>query len=256
MKFNVPIALFVILIFALPALSQDWQRLEKASDDVKDAAAKLSDTTSDAFQKGRQNSSDTIEHAFLAEQVSAAARYMDKLVRDKYGIGDLRLSANVLSELADRFPSDGNSAWASLRDKIASLIFELGRDVGVYTGPVTGGEKTADSGEKVDESRILGRFFWNGEVDDELRLTIRGTTLSHRTVTGRTMPDGAYSFTAALPRENGLIVRVNLLDGRGNAVVIQQPNASNDYSTVIRIRDEDGGSKPHSLEIYWFKSGN
>jgi hypothetical protein len=254
MKLTIPFALLIVLTIAATAFSQDWSRLEHSADDVKDTAEKLADSTSASFQKGRQNSSDAIEHAFLAEQVLAASRYMKKVIGDKYLIGDLRLAGNVLSELSERFPSNGDSGWANLKDKIDSLVFELGRDVGGTSEPVTYGKDV--DGPDVDKSRVLGRFFWNGEIDDELQLAIRSTTITQRTITGRTMPDGSYSFTSALPRENGIIVRVKILDGRGKAVVIQQPNASNDFSSAVRIKDEDGGAKPYSLEIYWYKSGN
>jgi hypothetical protein len=254
MRLTIPFALFLILGSAVSGFAQDWPKLDRAADDVKDTAEKLAGSMSDGFRKGRQNSSDAIEHAFLAEQVAAASKLMKKIVGDKYEIGDLRLAANVLSELSQKFPTGADPSWGALKDKIDSLVFELGRDTGSNTGPVTGGDQ--GGGPDVDEGRILGRFFWNGDVDDEIQLGVRGTTITHRTVKGRTMPDGAYSFTSALPRENGLTVRVKLLDGRGKAVVIQQPNASNDYSAIVRIRDEDGGAKSYSLEIYWYKSGD
>lgn len=237
-----------IFLFASLAAAQDYGRLERSADRVKDAAEEVAKTTANSFQKGRQNSSDAIEHAFLAEQVLAAARFMEKIVGDKYDIGDLRLAANVLKDLSEGFPETGGN-WGALKNSIDSLVFDLAAGA---SGPSTPPPAT-DDGAEVDESRILGRFFWNGEVDDEVHLTVRGTRITSEAISGRPLEEGTYSFTSALPRENGLIVRVVKTDGRGSASVIQQPNTGNDYSAVVRIKDEDGGARPYSVEIYWYR---
>ncbi|QQS42937.1 MAG: hypothetical protein IPM63_08390 [Acidobacteriota bacterium] len=237
-----------VLLLSVLAAAQDYSRLERSADRVKDAAEVVSKATGDAFQRGRQNSSDAIEQAFLAEQVLAAAKLMEKLVSDKYEIGDLRLAANVLKELSENFPASGGS-WGALKNSIDSLVFDLAAGA---SGPPTPPPAT-DDGREVDESRILGRFFWNGEIDDEVQLTVSGTRITSKAISGRTLEDGTYSFTSALPREDGLIVRAVKTDGRGIVSVIQQPSAENDYSAVIRIVDEGSGARPYSLEIYWYK---
>ncbi|MCO6510739.1 MAG: hypothetical protein J5I65_08090 [Aridibacter famidurans] len=238
-----------VLLLSVLASAQDYSRLERSADRVKDAAEAVSKATGDTFQRGRQNSSDAIEQAFLAEQVLAAARLMEKIVNDKYDIGDLRLAANVLKELSENFPSTGGT-WGALKNSIDSLIFDLAAGT---AGPTTPPPAT-DDGADVDDSRILGRFFWNGEVDNEVHLTVSGTRITSEAISGRTLEEGTYSFTSALPRENDLIVRALKTDGRGIVSVIQQPNAGNDYSAVIRIKDEDGGARSYSLEIYWYKA--
>lgn len=238
-----------ILIFSSLAAAQDYGKLERSADRVKDAAEEVAKSADDAFKRGRQNSSDAIEQAFLAEQVYAASRLMEKIVSDKYDIGDLRLAANVLKELSEDFPASGSAEWGRLKESIDSLIFDLG---GGSAGPVT--PPQTDDGGDVAEGRILGRFFWNGEVDAEVHLTVRGTVISSQTISGRTLEDGTYSFTSALPRENGLVVRAKKNDGRGDVSVIQQPNAANEYTAIIRIWDEDGGARPYSIEIYWYKA--
>ena len=54
----------------------------------------------------------------------------------------------------------------------------------------------------------------------------------------------------ALPREDGT-VRVRLEAGRGNADVLQQPSRRNDYTAVIRIRDQSNGSDIYRVTAYW-----
>ena len=254
MKRTAILVVFALFALAASAAAQDWDKLERAADDVNDASEKLAEHAKDNFRKGGQNSPDAIEQAFLAEQTTAAAKYMKKIVGDKYQIGDLRLAANVLKELSEEFPTGASAEWGSVKDLIDSLVFELGRDVN--SPPPETNTNVVTKPPDEDEGKILGRFFWNGEVDDVLQLAIRGTTLMHRTVKGRTMPDGSYSFTSALPRENGIVVGVKIVDGRGKATVIQQPNPTNDYSAIVRVTDDGGGARPYSLEIYWYKARN
>ncbi|REJ79413.1 MAG: hypothetical protein DWQ47_01345 [Acidobacteria bacterium] len=242
-------ALLFIFLLSNVALAQDYQKLERAADAVKDAAERVADDAGDQFQKGRQNSSDAIEHAFLAEEAYAAAKLMDKIVGDKYDIGDLRLAANVLKVMSERFPA--GEFWSRLRESIDSLVFELAAGGGP-TGPVVP-PPNGDPDDDFDENRILGRFFWNGEVDHEVHLSVNGTSITSETLRGRRLEDGSFSFTAALPRESGLIVGVTKTDGRGQVTVIQQPNAANDFTAIIRLFDDDGGARPYSIEIFWYK---
>ena len=44
-----------------------------------------------------------------------------------------------------------------------------------------------------------------------------------------------------MPRQDGEVV-AQVLNGRGNVDVIQQPTSQNGYTTVIRIVDNAGGS--------------
>lgn len=240
----------VLLCAPFAATAQDYSNLKRSAEAVKDVAEDVSKSARDKFRKNAENSSDTIEQAFLAEQVRAAASYMRDLVDDKYGIGDLRLGGYVLTELSANFPP--GEEWARLKDSIGALVFELGRGA-EQPERIEPDEPIETPAEDVDEDRILGLFFWNGEVDDEVRLTVRGTVITSETISGRRLEDGKYSFTSALPRESGLLVGVRMTEGRGEASVIQQPNPANDFSAVIRIRDSDGGARPYSLEIFWYR---
>lgn len=228
---------------------QDYGRLKDAAEEVRKGAEIVARSAAGLFRKGQQNSTDSIEHAFLAEQALAASILMEKIVVDRYDIGDLRLAANVLSEMSERFPP--GSMWGSFKEKIDSLVFELGRGAG--TGAVV---TPPEDGPDIPEDRILGRFFWNGEVDAEVHLTVKGTSIESATISGRTLAKGTFSFTSALPEEEGIIVRVKKFEGRGEATVIRQPLAANGYTAVVRIWDGDGGSKPYSLEIYWYRASH
>jgi hypothetical protein len=93
-------------------------------------------------------------------------------------------------------------------------------------------------------------FEWRGSVDREVQIFMRGDRVWTRNV-GRTEPNNDRSRTlSTLPRQQGDVV-VRLVDGRGDVDVIQQPSARNDYTTIVRIRDQRSGSDGYRLAAYW-----
>jgi hypothetical protein len=90
-------------------------------------------------------------------------------------------------------------------------------------------------------------FTWTGRVDREVLLVVRG-----REVVSRGFDAALPSRTrvnAALPRTNS-VVRVELLDGRGNVDVLEQPSARNGYQAVLRVRDPRAGADSYRFTAY------
>jgi hypothetical protein len=93
-------------------------------------------------------------------------------------------------------------------------------------------------------------FQWNGRVDQEVQLTLSGRTLSTSNL-GPTEPGSrGTNVLAALPRTDGEVT-VSVLDGRGTVNVLQQPTARNGYTTIIRVRDPQGGVGSYRINAYW-----
>jgi hypothetical protein len=93
-------------------------------------------------------------------------------------------------------------------------------------------------------------FEWNGRVDREVQITMRGNNL-WTTPIGQTEPGRAHSRAmSVLPRQDGQ-VSVQLVNGRGDVDVIQQPSAQNGYTTTIRVRDPRGGADNYRLVAYY-----
>ncbi len=93
-------------------------------------------------------------------------------------------------------------------------------------------------------------FEWSGRVDGETRIMMRGSDVWTRDVSGRRDRRGGARISRALPSQAGQ-VRVQLLDGRGSADVIQQPSARNGYTTVVRVRDDDRRADRYRVVAYW-----
>ncbi|HEY2378639.1 MAG TPA: hypothetical protein VGH98_21845 [Gemmatimonadaceae bacterium] len=91
-------------------------------------------------------------------------------------------------------------------------------------------------------------FTWTGRVDREVQITMRGRDAW---INGADRDDrGRVSVASMLPRSDGY-VRVQTLDGRGDVSVLQQPNASNNYTTIVRVTDRSSGSDRYRVAAYW-----
>jgi len=93
-------------------------------------------------------------------------------------------------------------------------------------------------------------FEWNGSVDREVQITMRGNRVFTNNI-GST-ESGRYNARpfGSVPRQNGQVV-VQVMNGRGDVDVIQQPNAQNGYSTTVRIRDPRSGSDRYRVVAYY-----
>ncbi len=98
-------------------------------------------------------------------------------------------------------------------------------------------------------------FTWNGTVDREVVLVVRGRSVETR---GAGL-DASYAprldVREALPRQEGQL-GVQMQNGRGDVAVLQQPSARNDYTALVRVRDPRGGQDNYRLLVTWLSSGN
>src|SRR4051812_7367926 len=97
------------------------------------------------------------------------------------------------------------------------------------------------------QEQPLGTF--RGRVDKEVRLTLRGGDVSSTTLSGTELR-ARYRLTSPLPQQEGT-VRVALEAGRGDVSVIQQPNASNGYTAIVRVFDRSGGADQYRFSTYF-----
>jgi hypothetical protein len=92
-------------------------------------------------------------------------------------------------------------------------------------------------------------FEWNGRVNGEVRLFMRGNDVWTQDVRGRNRQGGAR-VARGLPSQAGQ-VRVQLLDGRGDVRVIQQPSSRNNYTAVVQVRDDGRRADRYRVAAYW-----
>src|SRR5579885_1921405 len=93
-------------------------------------------------------------------------------------------------------------------------------------------------------------FEWNGHVDREVQLVMRGGNVQVERI-GNTEPRGGRVRTfSQMPRTDGQL-RIQVIEGRGNVDVIQQPSRQNGYTAIVRVEDPRSGSDTYRLAAYW-----
>ena len=246
MKKTILLVLFTIFAAGFSLQAQDIERyssgrLDNLSGQLKRQTVDLVDRTDEDLRRGNASRRE-IEAAFMARQLDSSAGLFDEMVRQRHRAGDLRDAASILTDLARRAPNSGSNSflWRDVQNSINDINRELGRGSG-------GGN---NNGGGNNDGPISGRAYWRGTVDDVVQLEIRGRDINVRNISGRAYNNGTFSFTSALPTRN-VTVGVNKRSGRGTAEVIQQPRRDNDYTTIIEIRDRDGGARDYQLEIVW-----
>jgi len=98
-------------------------------------------------------------------------------------------------------------------------------------------------------------FEWAGRVDREVQIVMRGNQLSTRNVGSGETGRARSRVMMQMPRQEGEVV-AQVLNGRGNVDVVQQPNSQNGYTTVIRIVDNAGGADDYRVTAYWQNYAN
>jgi hypothetical protein len=93
-------------------------------------------------------------------------------------------------------------------------------------------------------------FSFDGVIDGEDLIVIKGDKVEINHISGK-RPIGAQPrLFVSLPRKE-IIACLRKSKGRGEVVILDQPNPSNDYTLTVRIRDEKGGASRYKFTISW-----
>jgi hypothetical protein len=92
---------------------------------------------------------------------------------------------------------------------------------------------------------------WSGNVDGELEIRIQNGRVNYRTISGHQPTNiRADAGNMNMPR-GGANVSVVQNQGRGSVSIIQQPSSFNGYTTVLRVRDPQGGYGFYDFSLLW-----
>jgi hypothetical protein len=94
------------------------------------------------------------------------------------------------------------------------------------------------------------QLLWQGEVDGTVVLRIRGRRASVEERSGLPVQRQRAEFREPLP-EKGRTVRLEVLEGRGRARILEQPAPRNDYMLTVEIQDPQSGISSYSLAFFW-----
>jgi hypothetical protein len=98
------------------------------------------------------------------------------------------------------------------------------------------------------QQRVL--LDWSGRVDSIARISIQGGGARVSLVGSEQNGAGDLHVRNELPHRDGTVT-VQVASGRGDVDVVQQPQADNDYTAIVRIRDHSGGSDRYQLTALW-----
>ncbi len=98
---------------------------------------------------------------------------------------------------------------------------------------------TATTAASAVAQRERPLFTWNGRVDSTVTIRMHGDQASATIIGGEHREAGRFQVYESLPRDAG-VVSVAVTDGRPDVVVVQQPTIDNDFTTLIRVRDNNG----------------
>ena len=92
---------------------------------------------------------------------------------------------------------------------------------------------------------------WSGNVDGELEIRIQNGQIQYRTLSGN-RPTSIRTNVGSLGEPFGHArVALTQNQGRGTVTVVQQPSSYNDYTTVLRVRDPQGGYGYYDFDLMW-----
>jgi hypothetical protein len=106
-------------------------------------------------------------------------------------------------------------------------------------------------GQNGQNGQSNGVMHWSGNVDDELEIRIQNGRAEYRTIRGA-QPTSirATNGNASMPRSNAQMSVVQN-QGRGSVTVTQQPSSWNGNTTVIRVKDQQGGYGYYDFDLMW-----
>jgi hypothetical protein len=101
----------------------------------------------------------------------------------------------------------------------------------------------------VSPARQTLLFEWQGRVDKEIRVQMRGNRTSVNRVGNREPGTGRVRNVGYLPNVDAQ-VRVEVVEGRGRVDIVQQPTRQNGYTAIFRVRDPGSGSDTYRIRAY------
>ena len=98
-------------------------------------------------------------------------------------------------------------------------------------------------------AQAQGRVVWSGSVDDTAVISVHGSDVQTRTVSGKSVTNVNTQIRGRLPHRP---VFVSLRRrGRGQVQVTEQPRRDNDFTAKVRIHDPQPGSHFYRFALVW-----
>ncbi len=104
----------------------------------------------------------------------------------------------------------------------------------------------------VEEEYTSGSVIWRGRVNREILLDLRQGQFTERTVVGQSFNNGRILKSSGRQPLRTLDVRIrNIKKVKGYVEIAEQPSAANNFTAVIRIRNNEKDSADYEFEVSW-----
>jgi hypothetical protein len=99
--------------------------------------------------------------------------------------------------------------------------------------------------------RDAGRLSWRGDVDDVSEIRIQGRRVEYFTRSGQPIRNDRIDLRGnPLPRRS-VDLELDVSRGRGDVLVVQQPNARNGFTAIVQITDKRRGYGDYDFDLRW-----
>ena len=93
------------------------------------------------------------------------------------------------------------------------------------------------------------------QVDNEVEVSVRGDTVSIRTLAGQDARDDGSECNAPLPTRNVAGFNFEVKESRNDIRLLSEPSPRNGFAAVVRIRDSSGGFGRYHFRLSWVMDG-
>ncbi len=98
------------------------------------------------------------------------------------------------------------------------------------------------------------QMVWEGQVDGVIVLRVRSNRIDIEERQGLPVQRQRFRFFERLP-DSRQTVRLEVVEGRGHARILEQPRLENNYTLSVVVEDRQGGTAFYSLAFYWASRG-
>jgi hypothetical protein len=94
-------------------------------------------------------------------------------------------------------------------------------------------------------------FRWRGRVDGVDDVVIRGSEVRIEHISAQPIQRQEHRFSAPLPPAE-VELHLEVVKGRGDVRILEQPTRRNDYTAVVRVDDQEhSGDADYEFELSW-----
>jgi len=232
-------------LLAVPALATPSQ-LEDLAERLANQASELAGRSHNGFNERDRGNRADVEVLYLTQEFSSGATLFRQMVLDHRPESELRDAAEVLlvqARNSERY-AFARHQWEEMQRDLG----EIGRELHLERLP--GDDDESRSNDNDGNSHLNGRMHWRGRVKGEAYISVQRGNAAIRIISGDPVKQSSFVFTSPLPQRR-ISAELKKLKGKGTVELVQQPSRDNDFTSVVQIRDNKGGSDDYEFELLW-----